>query len=605
MAVTQGAMPRVTLRFTAGIPGATGETSAATIEARAFVAEKAIEVGQDAQQVADDKAVVVPAAEQVALDRVQTGLDRAATGADRTQTGIDKSAAQTAKTQAETARDAAQADAKVYASVSAGLAATADGDQFIVPDGDRNVRYRRDSASVATKLTDYPTAGAVEAVPAKTDIEQPDAEILEDMRGAIVRRTDAAGELYIPNMNGQSVQAHAATTKQDIHQGSGFRPRDIWQIETGNGEVAVRLDSAGGMFLPGIGMSVQAALNMPVDREIRFPTDDREKLHPAVKPLIADLVAEGRPYIDPPRALVPNLYNVPDSIVSAFSVPPPSPDGVRYFATPHYPGHLVHPFLLEMRKPVLGYRYLFADTPHGSGGAKAENPCLFGTNDLNRFDILPGVSQPLGRPLEYPDGTWNADVGFTYDPRNGELVCFWRGGAGEHKSRSTWNGLDWTPEIVAASGGGDSPAILYDPIADIWHLWAKTGLYTMGHWTGPSFRGPWVSVGAVDTGDIGPWHFEVKYIGTKFVMLLNQHTNNNTRPSNLYLGISSDGHNFTFGPALIQAPAGPVYKGTFEVLWDGPNLTLVVGWNSYTFPSIGVPQHLYIQKSNTVDVNAL
>lgn len=241
MAVTQGAMPRVTLRFTAGIPGATGETSAATIEARAFVAEKAIEVGQDAQQVAEDKAIVVPAAEQVAEDRIQTGLDRAATGADRTQTGLDRTAAQTAKTQAETARDAAQAGANVYADVATGLAATTNGQQFMVPVGDEIVRYRRDSASVATEVARYPSAEKVEPFKAITSPEY--AVVINDPTGAIAVGVKKDGSVEIGRLNGETDVAGG------LQGGAKIRPQSLlgyaWTILDGNGLAAAGVKNDG------------------------------------------------------------------------------------------------------------------------------------------------------------------------------------------------------------------------------------------------------------------------------------------------------------------------------------------------------------------------
>jgi lysophospholipase L1-like esterase len=61
---------------------------------------------------------------------------------------------------AEAARDAAQADAKVYPSTAAGLAAVAEGEQFMVVVGDEIIRYE-DVGGVATERARYPTAASV------------------------------------------------------------------------------------------------------------------------------------------------------------------------------------------------------------------------------------------------------------------------------------------------------------------------------------------------------------------------------------------------------------------------------------------------------------
>lgn len=57
-----------------------------------------------------------------------------------------------AQVAAETARDAAFVNADVYADIATGRAAVADGEQFMVVEGDEIVRYRRDSSSTQTEV---------------------------------------------------------------------------------------------------------------------------------------------------------------------------------------------------------------------------------------------------------------------------------------------------------------------------------------------------------------------------------------------------------------------------------------------------------------------
>lgn len=51
-------------------------------------------------------------------------------------------------------------DAKAYTTTGEGLAATSEGDQFIVPSGDEIIRYRHDAGPVATILARYPAANS-------------------------------------------------------------------------------------------------------------------------------------------------------------------------------------------------------------------------------------------------------------------------------------------------------------------------------------------------------------------------------------------------------------------------------------------------------------
>ena len=70
-------------------------------------------------------------------------------------------AAEAAEANAETARDAAFVNADVYASVAAGLAAVAIGEQFQVVSGDEVIRYREDAGPVATEVARYPNSSAI------------------------------------------------------------------------------------------------------------------------------------------------------------------------------------------------------------------------------------------------------------------------------------------------------------------------------------------------------------------------------------------------------------------------------------------------------------
>lgn len=64
--------------------------------------------------------------------------------------------AEAAQLAAETARDAAFVNADVYADTAAGLAGTAEGDQFQVVSGAEIIRYRHDAGPVATEVARYP-----------------------------------------------------------------------------------------------------------------------------------------------------------------------------------------------------------------------------------------------------------------------------------------------------------------------------------------------------------------------------------------------------------------------------------------------------------------
>lgn len=71
--------------------------------------------------------------------------------------------------QAKTAADAATVSANVYPDITSGLAATTDGQQFQVAEGEFITRYRRDSALSAVKVASYPSSEFVRKTDRRVD----------------------------------------------------------------------------------------------------------------------------------------------------------------------------------------------------------------------------------------------------------------------------------------------------------------------------------------------------------------------------------------------------------------------------------------------------
>lgn len=431
-----------------------------------------------------------------------------------------------------------------------------------------------------------------------------DIEVLTDVRGAVVRRMDERGQMYVPGIGGgRSVQAAILDTEAISAIGSGIRPRDLMALVDSEGNVAMRMDERGALYVPGSRMPVQAALGQTLS-PTAFPRTEREELHPLIKPMVADLITEGLPFVPPPTLLVPNHYDVPNGFVNAFTVE----QGAGIFLeTPYATGGLVHPHLIEMRAPFLGYRYLLGETPHKFASPREENPVVYGSNDLRRFDLIPDIPQPLGFPP--PGALYNSDIAWVYDPRLGELICVWRSAETNSRSfhyRSTANGVDWTPEVVVTvtTGGNEflSPSILYDPDANLWRLWTVNGTH-LEHRTGPSVYGPWALVSSINfpaVHGIAIWHAEVKWLGSRFALLANQDGAN----SNLWLGLSDNGTDWSMGEPLIQPQVPNVYKGTFIPEFDGHMMRIHVAWNTYPAPVLGTDA-FHLVSSNWADLNEI
>ncbi|WP_108482251.1 hypothetical protein [Oceaniglobus ichthyenteri] len=459
----------------------------------------------------------------------------------------------------------------------------------------------RDQSALAVQVADV--EDGLSSVPAKTIMANDDLEVGVDIVGNAWRRTANDGHQYLPHMDDQSVQQAISETKERVYEGAGSVAQDVLSIEDADGNVTMRQDARGAVYLPGLAGPVQGVVGQTLTRERRFPTA-RDKLHSTVAPMIASLRTEGLPFIEPPALLVPNNAPVPSGIVDAYSVTEGT--GVM-LETPYGPGGNVHPYLLEVRRPLMGYRYIMGETPHKNANAWEENPIIYGSNDLQTFDLLPDCPMPLGHPPGNQTG-YNSDIALGYDPNTGEMFAVWRqvgaAAAITFHYRSTWDGVNWTDEVSHSQSGIGwlSPSILYDPIAETWRLWVLPTENTVRSYTGPTKYGPWTVAGSQDlnaTDGIAAWHCEVKWMGEAFVMLVNDR-------ANLFLGYSTDGTNWTIGDALISDASDPVYKGSFVPEFDGDNMRLHVCWNTYAYPSEpGMALDFHSRSTDWVDLTAL
>src|SRR5690606_26021576 len=105
------------------------------------------------------------------------------------------------------------------------------------------------------------------------------------------------------------VQGALAGLQARSSTGSAVRPKDVLAILDPDDNVLARMDYRGGFYLPGSKQPLQAAAGMTL-APATFPRTAREKLHPIIKPMVADLVAEQQPFVPPPTLLVPNNYGV-------------------------------------------------------------------------------------------------------------------------------------------------------------------------------------------------------------------------------------------------------------------------------------------------------
>ncbi|MBH9537536.1 hypothetical protein [Novosphingopyxis sp. YJ-S2-01] len=413
-----------------------------------------------------------------------------------------------------------------------------------------------------------------------------DLEKAVDADGNTYRRTDENGRLFLSDLD-ESVQTEFER-RQSV---AGYsRPGDdleqAWDAKRG---IYRRID-ARGAFYPVGGGSVQHHARMALSNNpARFEAPEktaRDEYSAETRAMVTNIQSECLPYVEPPALHVPNNYDVPDSVLTQIALTDENP--VAQLPFPYATGGAVHPYILPMRQPFLGYRYLLTDSHHAAASEGQETPCLFGTNDLVTFDLIPEAPQPLhhGKP-----GTGSraydshcSDPFLAYDPTDGGMIWCTRetqvfpstSTPDTYHASKTYDGVHWTPKQVIGPPGGSglSPSMLYDPVAGHWNLFFNLGA-VFKRYTGPSWTGPWTLASETDflaVHNIDLWHSEVKYMGGRFALCCNRR-DQNTDTANVFFGFSADGNSWTMSSELVAEPTQDIYKPTFFPEFDknGPN----------------------------------
>lgn len=436
------------------------------------------------------------------------------------------------------------------------------------------------------------------------DATESDLAQFTDKNGDIYARFDTNGRLLLTGMGGKAVQ-------DATQSGTNYLPTDnadILSVEDVDSLIVMRLDKDAGLRLANIDGSVQDNIRRILPKITDIRRDKKWFFTDATQSYLSNVYASGMGHAPLGLSLLPSNYTVPNTIVDDLKLIPPT--GRLSIDTPYYQDDwVVHPFIFEAVGTIRGYRYILAINPYKFEAH--ENPVIYGSNDLDNFTMLTGFDQPLDTP---PEGGFLSDSGFTYDPASGELICYWRitrrpddGNIyTSYWCKRTKDLLHWTDkeqffeELENGVDGLTSPAILFDPSTDLWHLWNIKQAGIVVHRTSPSLFGGWSEPTQINTGTTIPWHIEVRWVGGKMVMLINKRDPD----SNYFLGISADGISWTFSstPMLnVQLPA--LYKATFLPQFDvDDNFYLEVLYTTNHNDDPELKRRLYHTKTNSITI---
>jgi len=252
---------------------------------------------------------------------------------------------------------------------------------------------------------------------------------------------------------------------------------------------------------------------------------------------------------------------------------------------------VVHPNILEFPNGFNGYRYLLGMTGYTNGNTKEENPFIYGSNDLQTFDLLTGL---LDEPQSYTwekGVTYNSDIVMFYDPKTLELCVAWRryladtsGGTPNETSETiycirtkdlkTWSEKEVIFYYAGAPWGGQivSPVFLFDVKNDTWHLYAPSGsraLNSIRHFTSKTLKNDWMLQGTITDLPVGSqaWHLDGKFIGDRIALMVQDREPGTSFGMGMRMGVSDvDNYtNFTWASKYLDDVPNRLqcYKGTF------------------------------------------
>ena len=466
----------------------------------------------------------------------------------------------------------------------------------------------------------------------------------------VVAMIDDGGELSLAGING-TVQDNFNT----LHKKSAFASEDgvtgdIYRLVDKNDTLVLRLDGAGHLFLIGETDSVQSQIEEASNSSgtagqvySKYGKADRLSDAYGVPSIAAldDLLNSRLAYSA--TSPIPNFMLPQSNVIDSAWVNSVTLDVLNLEDKVVMAGYqpnwseeigVVHPQVWSFTQAVAGYKYWLSINPYTGGREDIELPFIYGSNDpeFREWELIPTFPAPFEKDPIDEDGSNRghlSDSGFTYDVQRGDLVFFWRkslyypsGSPVSSKTAinaSSFDGKNWSEPYaieplrsVVVSGVGSeailSPNIIYNLATKLYYMYFINGgvLY---YRTSTDIRsGVWsvARTRCVFNNSTAPaWHFDIKYIGDKIVVLLHTDDLMNSRSLDEFrFGVSSDGINFDCSTSNIVANGkGDLYKASFEPIYTSNNTAKfrVV----YTSDSKTVPQYqLYVTDTNEINLGA-
>ena len=281
---------------------------------------------------------------------------------------------------------------------------------------------------------------------------------------------------------------------------------------------------------------------------------------------------------------------------------------------PVHSSQVVHPYICTFKNYVHGFKHILLANPFHNTNDLYENPCVWGSNDLNNFVLLDKFDQPLSEFLPTGVRNYNSDNAAIFDHTTGEYVVLFRNSESQalglynrHYLLRTSDFINFSSPIkMLKEDGSDlsgstlnlSPTVLFNPTLNKWMMYqiewdgAAAGF---SYRTSDHLEYGWSQPLPISTNpNMQPWHCEVRYCGQHFIAIVNDINGASSAENgfgDLFIGISLDGINFTWSDSIFSGGFNNPYKATitheivgnsvkFHILWTS-NGNDFAGWRLY------------------------
>ncbi|EHU1603647.1 hypothetical protein A1Z38_RS14745 [Acinetobacter baumannii] len=432
--------------------------------------------------------------------------------------------------------------------------------------------------------------------------------IFDDADGRVYAFFDAFAELFLAGSD-VSVQEIGRIAGSFANLLNTNISGNIWEIRDSEGNLGVFVDSNNELFLTGLNVSVQEAIRN-INTKAEYLSSPTSQFSAADLPVVEVMSSfnylknSGMQVCDLPKNLYPQQFNVGKAFLNTVSAPIKNPSDYIQIDVWNDRGDntswkvdsgVVHPNVIDfgVGKMLNGYRYWMGLNPYTNTNENYELPYIFGSNDLNDWDLMTNIPCPFDvdpktnadDPAVESTSGHLSDSFFTYDTSSGELFFCWRRNLyfengrdrakakGSLWARSTKDGLNWTdkfeiyPEYTNITGHLLlAPAIVFNPEDNLFYLYHVSDTINgyVRVQTSPSLHNPkWSEMVAVEgLESIVPYHIEAKYVGDRVFLLIHSEVTDQ-----LYFAVSDDFLKFKVSKKILETDTD-TYKGSFLPIFN-------------------------------------